>query len=85
LPDTTASDQASLLTAILNERRHELFGEWGNRWFDLKRTKNIDAVMSVVTTQKSNGTTAWHSYQQLYPIPVSELQLAPNVNQNDGY
>ncbi len=80
-----ATDQPSLLTAILKERRHELFSEWGNRWLDLKRTENVDAVMSVVTLQKSKGATAWQSYQQLYPIPVTELDWAPNITQNDGY
>jgi hypothetical protein len=80
-----ATDQTSLVTAILNERRHELFSEWGNRWFDLKRTGNIDAVMSVVTPQKSKGTTSWQSFQQLYPIPITELQLAPNITQTNGY
>jgi hypothetical protein len=85
LPNTTAGDQPSLLIAILNERRHELFSEWGNRWLDLKRTNNIDGVMTIVTPQKSNGTTSWQSFQQLYPIPLTELQLAPNMVQNAGY
>jgi hypothetical protein len=85
LPNTTANDQASLLTAILNERRHELFSEWGHRWFDLKRTGKIDEVMTIVTPIKSNGATQWQSYQQLYPLPLTELQRAPNLRQNPGY
>ena len=85
LADTPAGDQASLLAAILDERRHELFSEWGHRWFDLKRTGKIDEVMSLVTPIKSGGVTTWHSYQQLYPLPLSELQRAPNLVQNSGY
>jgi len=84
LPSTNASDKASLLTAIQNERRVELFTEWGHRWLDLKRTNKVDAVMSTITPIKANGS-AWKSYQQLYPIPLSDLQSAPNLVQNAGY
>lgn len=85
LPNTTASNQSSLLTTILNERRFELFSEWGNRWFDLKRTGKVNEVMTTATPLKSSGTSTWQSYQQLYPIPIAELQLAPNIIQNVGY
>lgn len=84
LPNTNAADKASLLIAIQNERRVELFTEWGHRWLDLKRTNSIDAVMSIVTPQKNNGA-AWQSYQQLYPLPLSDIESAPNLTQNPGY
>lgn len=74
----------NLLSAILHERQIELFAEWGHRWFDLKRTKNIDAVMNEVTPLK-NGGGQWKSTQQLYPIPQSELSADPNLTQNSGY
>jgi hypothetical protein len=82
LPNTFANDKASLLTAILHERQVELFTEWGHRWLDLKRTNTLDAVMSVVTPQK---TGTWEPIDQLYPIPLSELQSDPNLIQNPGY
>jgi len=85
LPNTTAADQPSLFTAILNERRHELFCEWGHRWLDLKRTGKVDEVMNVVTPIKSNAATNWQPYQALYPIPYTEMQLASNLIQNPGY
>lgn len=85
LPNTTATDQASLLTAIFDERRYELFCEWGHRWLDLKRTGKVDAVMSVITPLKSNGTLQWRSYQQYYPIAQGELDKAPNLTQTAGY
>lgn len=85
LPGTTATDQPSLLDAILNERRHELFCEWGHRWLDLKRTGKIDAVMSAVTSLKSNGIIQWRSYQQYYPVAQPELDKAPNLRQTPGY
>jgi hypothetical protein len=85
LPGTIANDQSSLLTAILNERRHELFCEWGHRWLDLKRTGKVDAVMSVITPLKSNGAIQWRSYQQYYPVAKTELDKAPNLTQTPGY
>lgn len=85
LPNTTAGDQPTLLTAILDERRHELFCEGGHRWLDLKRTGKIDEVMNVVTPIKSDGATNWRAFQALYPIPYSELQLMPSLTQNPGY
>jgi hypothetical protein len=81
----TANDQPTLLSAVLHERQTELFTELGQRWFDLKRTGKVDALMTVVTPQKSNGATQWKSYQQLYPLSLMELQKAPNVVQTPGY
>ncbi len=84
LGDTPANDQQSLLDAILQERRVELFTEMGHRWFDLKRTGKIDEVMSVVTPLKANGAQ-WRSHQQRFPIPQSDLDKNPNLTQNAGY
>jgi len=80
---TTAATKQDLLSAILHERQVELFTELGQRWFDLKRTQAIDAVMSLVTPQKGGGT--WNSYQQLYPIYAADLQKDINLTQNPGY
>lgn len=82
LANTAAATQSDLLTAILHERQVELFSEWGHRWFDLKRTGNLDAVMSVVTPQKG-GT--WTPSDQLLPIPTSEISVNPHLTQNPGY
>jgi hypothetical protein len=82
LGNTTANDKPSLLTAILNERRVELFCEWGHRWFDLKRTNKIDQVMSMETPLKGG---AWQSTDKLYPISISELAANPNLVQTPGY
>lgn len=84
LSDTTILDKNSLLKAIWQERKIELFTEWGHRWFDLKRTGIIDSVMSIKTPKKANGNP-WKSYQAYYPIPQSELDRDPNLNQNQGY
>jgi hypothetical protein len=77
-------DQSQVVAAVAQERRIELFSEWGHRWFDLKRTSKIDEVMLVATTLKGQATT-WQTFQQLYPIPFSELQNDPYLIQNNGY
>jgi starch-binding outer membrane protein, SusD/RagB family len=80
LPNTLTQQQ--VLTAVMQERRVELFAELGQRWLDLKRTKTVDAVMTIATAQKG-GT--WQPYKQLFPISFGELQKAPNLRQNPGY
>jgi hypothetical protein len=75
---------ASIYAAIQRERRVELFSEWGHRWLDLKRTNSVDSVMSIVTPLKSGGM-AWASYQQVYPIPLGEIQRNNNLVQTTGY
>jgi hypothetical protein len=72
----------TMLDAIAYERQLELFTEWGHRWFDLKRTGTIDAVMAAASIQK--GST-WNAYAKLFPIPQTEIQFNPNLVQNPGY
>jgi starch-binding outer membrane protein, SusD/RagB family len=79
LPDVLQSiTKQQCLDAIAQERRTELFIEWGHRWIDLKRTGRANAVLSKV---KNN----WQYYDTLFPIPFSELETAPNLEQNPGY
>ena len=82
LANTTAASQSDILDAVAHERQVELFSEWGHRWFDLKRTNKLDAVMSVVTPQKG-GT--WSSFEQLMPIPPDDIRADANLKQNPGY
>lgn len=67
-----------LRKAIYTEKRLEYFAEWGHRWFDLKRTGDIDAVLSVVKP-------TWKSTAQWLPIPASQRQVNVNLTQNEGY
>lgn len=82
LVNTVASSQAAVLDAVMKERQIELFAEQGHRWFDLKRTGRIDAVMNVVSPNKGG---AWAPFKQLFPLPGSELILNSNLDQNPGY
>jgi hypothetical protein len=65
--------QQEVLDAIDHERRLELAFE-GDRWFDLVRTGRVASVLPTVPV-----------FQYLYPIPQSELDVAPNLVQNPGY
>ena len=76
---TTATTQATLLTALLQERKTELFAEFGHRFFDLKRFGQLDAVLGGVKQ-------GWNSTDALFPLPQSELSANPNLlPQNAGY
>lgn len=78
----TTSNQAELLTAILHERRVELFTEAGHRWFDLKRTEKVNEVMSKVTPEKG-GT--WKPEWQYFPVSQADLLRGVNLIQTPGY
>jgi len=69
---------------IMQERKRELFTEWGHRWLDMKRKEVIDKVMKDVVAEKG-GT--WLNYKSLYPIPISDIQNNPSFlgHQNPGY
>jgi hypothetical protein len=78
-----ATDKTSLLYAILHERQVELFAEWGQRWFDLKRTAMLNSVMTPLVSQK--GGTTWLPYQSLYPVPRPQILIDIHLMQNPGY
>ncbi|MGF6850212.1 hypothetical protein QFZ51_005447 [Chitinophaga sp. W3I9] len=82
LPNTIATDFNSLQSAILHERQVELFSEYGHRWFDLKRTNNVNAIMSKVTPIKGGN---WNPNWQWFPIPIYDTQANSNIQQNIGY
>lgn len=79
LSNTTANNQSALLSALEQENRLEFFAEWGHRWFDLKRTNRINAVLGI------EKGTAWQPTDALYPVPLSQIQINPALTQNPGY
>ncbi len=79
LSNTVAVTSDEIIEAILQERRRELFTEFGHRFFDLKRTGKLDQILSPLKPQ-------WGTNDRLLPIPESELLLNPNLTpQNAGY
>lgn len=76
LPSTL--NQAACLLAVEQERRIELFTEWGHRWLDLRRTGRINTALG---GEKSN----WVATDSLYPIPYAEIQKNVSLTQNPGY
>ena len=79
LPNTSAVTADEIITDILNQRRFELFTEFGQRFFDLKRTGTLDQTLSV-------SKSGWNDTDGLWPLPALELSANPNLNpQNPGY
>jgi tetratricopeptide (TPR) repeat protein len=64
--------QQQALDAVDRERRLEFFGE-GHRFFDLVRTGRFAAKLGV------------NPQRALWPIPLSEITVAPQITQNPGY
>ncbi|WP_091523645.1 RagB/SusD family nutrient uptake outer membrane protein [Paenimyroides ummariense] len=74
--DVQSVDQA--VNTILQERRVELFCEFGHRFYDLKRTDRLMDLQAV----KPN----WKPHLSVLPLPENELLLNPNLlPQNTGY
>ncbi len=84
LANTSASTQAALLTAIVRERRNELFAEEGHRFFDLKRTGLLNSVMTIEAPLKIGGAT-WNTNFSKWPISSTEIEANPNLIQTPGY
>ncbi|OQP42885.1 hypothetical protein A4H97_12085 [Niastella yeongjuensis] len=82
LPNSTAVTQPEILGAIQRERRVELFTEGSHRFFDLRRTKSLDALMTKVSVQKGG---AWEPFKQWWPIPLTDVQNNKNLLQTPGY
>lgn len=79
LENSTAVTPTDIISTIMQERRLELFTEFGHRFFDLKRTDRLDAVLSPIKPQ-------WKTTDRLLPLPESDLLLNPNLApQNEGY
>jgi hypothetical protein len=73
--DAAGLTQNDVIVAIERERRAELVGEWGHRWFDLKRWGTIDAVLAPIKAD-------WQSKDALFPIPQPDIDANPNLVQN---
>lgn len=80
LPAISPTTMPALLDAVMQERRIELFAEWGHRWFDLKRTGRAAQVLGKIPEKQP-----WSDARLLLFIPPAEIQNAPGLSQNPGY
>jgi hypothetical protein len=82
-PLNISMTDAALLDSIATEKRREMFCEWGIRWFDIRRSDNIDELMTIIAAQKA---TTWKPAAVLWPVPLNDiLNSANNLVQNEGY
>ena len=89
----TTTDQAEVRALLQQERRVELAFE-NKRWLDLVRTGKAIEVMNAYGAElKASGkhpNLIAQTYQVtqnrlLFPIPFTEVQVNPNLEQNPGY
>ena len=87
LAGTPAVSQSDVALAILKERRLELALE-GYRWNDLLRFGAQYTINLMNSQVDPSGNALNYNVTQdklLYPIPLSEIQLDPNLTQNHGF
>lgn len=76
LPEITNTNQMELIDLIRHERLVELGFEM-HRFFDLVRWGIADDVLGL------DGFVP--NKNEVFPIPQTELDLNPNLSQNQGY
>ncbi|MGJ1269826.1 RagB/SusD family nutrient uptake outer membrane protein [Sphingobacterium spiritivorum] len=78
------NDAVALRKALEQERRVELFGEWGHRWLDLRRWPSetgqegktrADDILPALKPK-------WQSKAIYFPLPDVALRTNPNLVQN---
>jgi hypothetical protein len=88
LDETGADTDAEMALAIENERRLELAQE-GQRWDDLKRYGRAVEVMNALNEidLRTGNKKVYNMTEEklLLPIPQSERNRNPNLDQNIGY
>lgn len=76
---TNPGISASKLTDLIrNEQRLEFFAELGHRFLNLKRTGELNELLTHI---KNN----WKKERILWPIPEDQIALNRNLVQNPGY
>ncbi|MCG6189756.1 RagB/SusD family nutrient uptake outer membrane protein [Maribellus maritimus] len=83
LDDLTGLSKEEFTLAMEKERRVEFFHE-GHRWFDLLRTGRAKTVLNAYFESIGSSYTL-DDYELLMPIPDDELEISPELEQNDGY
>lgn len=85
---TSAETQASLREIIRQERRVEFAGE-GYYYNDIRRWKTAETVMNAAITNYANSEIEVRKFNAardyFWPIPLTELDLNPALEQNPNY
>jgi hypothetical protein len=99
LSDISSTNQSVLRDMILQERRIEFAFE-NKRWHDLVRTgRAVDIMNAFGTNVKANPSDYYYApgnapfpdsftvsqNDLVYPIPVTEIVINPDLEQNSGY
>ncbi len=84
LPDIDETSPGTFTEKLLQERRVELAFE-GHRWFDLVRLDQFIPVMNAEGTVPYEKGNLVQEYHRVFPIPQSEIDVNPNLEQNNGY
>ena len=81
------TSQTDIKEAILKERRFELAFE-GQRWNDLLRAGSDYTIQLMNSQVKGDGSSLNYSVNTnklIFPVPQSERNKNPNLDQNAGY
>lgn len=78
-PLSSTLNQSQVLTAVAQERFAELFIEGCHRFFDLKRTGQLNTVMGLLKLTWDNTRSP------LLPIPQGQILINAALTQNPGY
>ena len=82
---STTLNQAQMRERILRERMFEL-GLEGSRWLDLERQNLLTAAnLETLRNHDSDFDFFTVGKSEVLPIPVSEINLNPNVHQNTNW
>lgn len=83
---TAETDKTKIMQWIMDERLRELAGE-GQRWFDLRRwqMQGIISLNSAFFSSNLSDVSFQLPKHLNFPIPTSETDVNPNVQQNTGY
>ena len=85
LDDLEGLSQADLLLAIQQEYKVEMFGEWGQRWLDLKRWPSLTGKSCRADDLLAPVKVDWQSTDVLFPIPAAQILANTSLTQNPGY
>lgn len=85
--------KADFIEELLDERSRELCFE-GHRRFDLIRFGKITETINNLSIERTTGwyndqvptlKSSWEEYKIWLPVPVSEIDINPNLIQNQGW